>query len=455
MGIKLQLLAIFAIVMQGSIAKNRFRQENVTFSLQSATESEGSYTHVYRSSAMPLAPGEVVFTSPKTTFLTVPFSLHTIKVTKFSAEVVDADGTSVPLTEVYNHHWLVFSEKQPNAGVCGGFLRYLWGVGAESRNTATEYPDGYGVFIKPGDRWTANIHLLRTEYLKNNAVQQCIECKYAPNRGCKEAESGTFACCQDGSFCPVADGAPTDKKKYYLEYRVTWENVFNEGAERDKKLEIFVLDASNCQVEYNIGPKPSGYSITTLNYPIPDHFSGKVVFSVGHQHIGAYNISLLHKPKGSDQFTAQCVSNARYGTGNTAGDENGYLVEMSTCTDSFDFQPGDTLRIESLYNVADNDPRTIATSGMHGGVMSLFYIAAASNSTYNKNSEKMPAKEIGKIIGGVSAAIILIVAIALVIYFVQQKKKRNDAPNLKPSIYANLDLDINGTDDRKPMLTSI
>eukprot|EP01079_Euglenida_sp_SAG-EU17-18_P007983 gene7983-7381_t len=54
------------------------------------------------------------------------FTLHwpdigPVAVRHFASEVVDADGTSVPLTEVYVHHWLVFDDLRKgkiNKGMC-------------------------------------------------------------------------------------------------------------------------------------------------------------------------------------------------------------------------------------------------------------------------------------------------------------------------------------------------
>merc|ERR1712096_188201 len=172
---------------------------------------------------MPLKPGEVVFTNPYKTPLQMPKGK--IAVLGFHAEVVTKlnDGTyqSVPLNEVYNHHWLVFDGKG-NAGVCGGYLGYKFGVGAECRNTPVAYPDGYGVVLDGTETWGANIHLLRTQGLSNGeqGVKECIECWYAKGKGCKQAQSGTFACYGDKSFCPTT--SRLEKKDYYLRYNVTW-----------------------------------------------------------------------------------------------------------------------------------------------------------------------------------------------------------------------------------------
>lgn len=60
----------------------------------------------------------------------------------FHAEVVDLDGNSVPLTEAYVHHWIVYNQ-YGNAGVCSS-LQYVFGGGAELRGTPYESPSPYG-----------------------------------------------------------------------------------------------------------------------------------------------------------------------------------------------------------------------------------------------------------------------------------------------------------------------
>ena len=57
--------------------------------------------------------------------------------------VVDENNVPVPLSEAYLHHWLVFGP--PNQGVCGGYLDYSFGVGAESRGTGVSFPDPHAV----------------------------------------------------------------------------------------------------------------------------------------------------------------------------------------------------------------------------------------------------------------------------------------------------------------------
>ena len=87
------------------------------------------HTQTYRSQAMPLTNGDTIFTSPPRTLLKMPTG--SVAIRSFHAEVVDDAGDSVPLSEVYNHHWLVFAMQTPNAGACGArapYLTYMFGA---------------------------------------------------------------------------------------------------------------------------------------------------------------------------------------------------------------------------------------------------------------------------------------------------------------------------------------
>ena len=141
------------------------------------------------------------------------------------------NNVSVPLSEVYDHHWIVVqavrchcrccctatfiatatavatwttagtatatrhhnvtatvavTEQSHENALCGA--EYVVGIGAESRNTATAYPNGYGYYVGTSARenlWGANIHLLRTVDLAgdvNTAAKECNECYYADTK---------------------------------------------------------------------------------------------------------------------------------------------------------------------------------------------------------------------------------------------------------------------------------
>lgn len=95
---------------------------------------------------------------------------------------------AVPLNEVYLHHWIFLDKNKPNDGICPGYLQYIFGVGAETRDTPYDWPqykgDIYGWFVDDTHFWSANIHALRTVNIDpnvNDGVKGCIEC-HGPNK---------------------------------------------------------------------------------------------------------------------------------------------------------------------------------------------------------------------------------------------------------------------------------
>jgi len=283
-----------------------------------------------------------------------------IRIKSFRAEVVDENGTSVPLFETYNHHWVIMKNFGDNSiGPCRDALPYVFGVGEESRNTFVDFADPYRLFASEGDSWNANIHIIRTVDTPN--VKECIECHCGDYNN--PYNGGEFACCQDGSFCPTT-GNDTSKKDYFLKYTVWW----NDPDPSYVPIDLYVFDAADCQVEYNIPPCADPNSgcldVTSQTYTL--EYDTTVIYAVGHIHPGSINITL-----GVDGEEPFCVSHARYGNGTTAGNENGYVVALDSCT----FDPpiqipaGTTLRYTAVYN----------STLFHDAVMALFYMAVVSD----------------------------------------------------------------------------
>ena len=421
--------------------------------------SDQATTHTtFRSQAMPLAPGEVVFTQIADTPLVMPAG--PIAITGFSAEVIDDRNVSVPLTEVYNHHWLVFNSRS-NEGMCqpfpsnSGFLRYVFGVGAESRGTPVQFPAPYAYVTTGAETWNANIHLLRTTDLlpavstggqegagsggySYGGYKGCAECLWSPFKeqrsfgACQQQNSGTFACCQTGSFCETnttaaaggGGAAGNTKKTYYLSYTVSYTAVTSAVV----PLKIYLLDASDqgqgCQIDYNVPSAefpvdPANNSVvkTRATWTMPDNFvPSRIVTAIGHLHIGGKQITLSHAAAaaaaaatataaanggtggGDAQLTTVCTSVPSYGTdpNNAAGNERGYLVAISSCAAGgpelgpagFNIGPGDTLQVDSEYSVDVNDTTALPNfpGGSHGGVMSLVYFAVAEGLAPNASS---------------------------------------------------------------------
>ena len=105
-------------------------------------------------------------------------------------------------------------------------------------------------------------------------------------------------------------------------------------------------------------------------------YDGDIIYGIGHQHIGALNISLYI------DNDLKCTNVPKYGTQpGIAGNEKGYVVAIPPCefkNNKLHVKKGQKLTVTSLYNVDPNDDRGIGPGGSHGGVMSLFYLGIAN-----------------------------------------------------------------------------
>mmetsp|Transcript_4990 Transcript_4990/g.15680 ORF Transcript_4990/g.15680 Transcript_4990/m.15680 type:complete len:414 (-) Transcript_4990:732-1973(-) len=402
----------------------------VALSALSVSALEREVTHTSTSFVtvdFPMRPGEFVFTDADITEAPFPKGVGPYAITGFSGELVYADtNESVPLSELYNHHWTVLEWSYENA-LCENGPQYTFGLGAESRRTILQFPEGYGYrrAAPATDYWGANIHLLRTEGLAGEpprAAKECNECYYHPGKGCHPEDNGTFACCGDygdkeslrdfvnrgKTFstwrdaasqrqrllreeeekellrellrdsdvqatpyygCPVKKGTALDTKHYKLKYTVNYTDVL-----AVKPAEVGVWATPDCETFYNVyanDDQPEDLSSTSFTVP----HDMELLSALGHQHVGALNISLFV----NDQFV--CASHPTYGTTpGRVGDELGYVVEMSTC---FSKQPGaaplvlregDTVRVDSWYWVGHTDSRIAPhPAGSHLNVMGYIY----------------------------------------------------------------------------------
>lgn len=351
--------------------------------------SYSTTTETFRTSAFAMNPGDVIFTNKDETVLQFPNPGGKYAITGFAAELVDEWGQSVPLSEVYLHHWLVFHTDNPNLGVCGDWLNYSFGVGAESRTSPVVLPEGHGYVVDSrrakDNHWTLNLHALRTEGLRKSgspatqaqAVKDCIECNYAAEKEkickyCTNWTSGTFQCCLDGNICPT-DGSVSGTKNYALQYKVTYTKQVSAVV----PLYFFLLDASNCMIEHNIPANNQNPThITHYSWKAP--INSKLVMATGHIHIGGIDISLYINGE------LQCTTTSHYGTdpANPPGNEKGYLVAANTCYVSKQTKVGDNITVRSQYWVGtESDPlNTALPPGNHNGVMDYMYLAVVRDS---------------------------------------------------------------------------
>lgn len=114
-------------------------------------------TQVFLSPRFVLEPGLV----SNKYYYQIDFPRGHIGLKSFNAEIVDETGKPIPLHEVYLHHWILLRYYAPkntrdvrnhhtiikNSGLCDDGLSQYFGLGAETRKTATDIPDPYGIEI--------------------------------------------------------------------------------------------------------------------------------------------------------------------------------------------------------------------------------------------------------------------------------------------------------------------
>merc|ERR1719230_1334563 len=157
----------------------------------------------------PMRGGQALFTEPEDTLIEMPSDNQRVAIQSFNGELVEAkerdyvyvpgrekdeDFTPVPLSQLYNHHWVAYElgapdsgdeelmqrlvrdrERSFSAGPCGS-LRFAFGGGSEMRNTPVSFPDDKRYFVPAGTTWGVNLHLIDLRGVAKNETQLCHEC---------------------------------------------------------------------------------------------------------------------------------------------------------------------------------------------------------------------------------------------------------------------------------------
>ncbi|XVF08572.1 hypothetical protein REPUB_Repub07fG0014900 [Reevesia pubescens] len=373
-------------------------------------------TAVFLSPKIELRPGSV----SNKLYYNMDFPKGHVALKSFNGEVVDEAGNSVPLYETYLHHWIVvkyyerkgveISESNENrtpnmsdvisarnSGICqNGALDQYYGVGSETRKTATLAPDPYGIEIgNPAEipsgfeeKWVLNVHVIDTRGVED--TKGCFECRcdlYNVTQGADGTPlspdyKGGLLCCYDGTQCRMKQGFKGIKRTLYLRYTVKWVDMDSSIV----PVKVYIFDIADtwkrtrnstginaehdCKVEYNIEPcHATGLAndgcIDNKRISLEMPFAGDLIYGVAHQHVGASG-SALYREDGQHL----CSSMPIYGEGEEAGNEDGYVVGMSTCypkPGTIKISKGETLILESNYSSIQD----------HTGVMGLFYILVA------------------------------------------------------------------------------
>ncbi|KAK7350410.1 hypothetical protein VNO77_09022 [Canavalia gladiata] len=346
------------------------------------------------------------------TLLDIEFPKGHIGVKSFDAELVDEDGTSVPLYETYLHHWFAIRyfenitmshnvEKYPdpfkvitfkrNEGTCQGYiLPHYWGFGGETRGTSTNIPDPFALEVgnhkkiphELKEKWMFNIMAIDTRGVHDR--KGCTECRcnlfnlpkdfYNVTKGINgqllspNYKGGLF-CCQDNFQCKLRNGFLGPKRRLALRYKLRWLN----WKEYQVPVKFYILDSTDrvrsngskkiheCEVEYTIPGIGDNDSPHVQKANIPMEKGGYLIYATAHMHTGVINATLY-----GEDGRILCSTTPKYGKGKEAGNEEGYIVGMSVCypkLGSIKIKDGEILTVESRY---ENKFRT--------GSMGHFYI---------------------------------------------------------------------------------
>nr|KYP49631.1 hypothetical protein KK1_028602 [Cajanus cajan] len=136
-----------------------------------------------------------------------------------------------------------------------------------------------------------------------------------------------------------------------------------------------MIPQHDCQIEYEVKSCSTGQNdgngcVDVKRTIIPMQKGGYVIYGVAHMHAGAAG-STLYGQNGR----VICSSTPSYGKGKEAGNEEGYVVGMSTCyprPGSVKIIDGETLTLETNYS----------SNRGHTGAMGLFHLFVAEQLPY-------------------------------------------------------------------------
>jgi len=293
------------------------------------------------------------------------------------------------------------------------------GSGAEERGTSHLLPSPYAHIVDRPEMLIPLIHLINTKNDKYDGdYNPLLECPCTPQRtfdyndtlidgkspippfSCNLKfeqeenpscfmdlyESG-FRCCEHGVFLVDTDKVDTDKLKettFYFKFNFEYEDVVP-GVTLPVRPPACCDVTANLTVggniEYDVplctegtAPEDCVHEMASSMFfdLMPNYHSNKtestadpkapvdLVYAVGHLHVGGLSLDLYDDATGD----LICHSEPTYGTTAAAGDEEGYLVGMSSCS----FGP-------PLRMTKDTVVRTVArynNTREHHGVMALW-----------------------------------------------------------------------------------
>ena len=216
--------------------------------------------------------------------------------------VVDGNGNEVGMDKVHLHHIVMLDQSEPDA-LCPEVGARFGGTGGE--RTKMQLLGDYAYRVDAGDTWGSNFHIHTT--------------------------------------------SATPSPNTYIEYTVTYEPFTSPDDFRFTT--PYFLDVTGCWSNsaslYDVpgGGGPGSEHVATATYTAPA--DGTVVWSGGHIHTGATEISLTREATGEDY----CTARSSYAPGGHPFHPNmGQLQKISSCFVHSEVNAGEQFRITSRYD---------------------------------------------------------------------------------------------------------
>lgn len=304
------------------------------------------------SSPLSMFPGQVIDVIKA---IPSPFpSDRPVAIMHINANIVDENKKEVSLREVYVHHIL-------------GTLKV--GAGAEDIRTPLErFPEPYVWINNP--RTTAdvtNLHLINTVGVSDDDLLPCIECMCPEGFATENGDDGGVICCSDcnSSF-------PPESKTYFLQYSVQYRDIIDQ----DIPVREFLLNAAT-NVEYDVpflgrDQVHTVEKLARLDYPLTKAGDEEmeIIRCEGHQHIGGLDLIVEDLKTGE----SICHSTSIYGDGDEIGNENGYLIDMTTTK----YSPPRKIKADSKIRIKSEYDASLRHTGVMG-IMSVYYVGKRSD----------------------------------------------------------------------------
>jgi len=197
---------------------------------------------------------------------------------------------------------------------------------------------------------------------------------------------GGWRCCEDGKFLIELDDVDVDDLPYdEVHGKFIFTYLDDDAHELGLKQLQFItqdasgyLDVTKGNIEYdvpacdlrNTRPEDCIYESSTVNFisgeiDADDDSLMSIPYTVGHLHVGGIDVTLYDDDTGE----VICRSEAIYGNGTEAGNENGYLIGMTPCSFLTPpvFPKNKKVRTVARYN--NTEPHT----GVMGLMLSTMY----------------------------------------------------------------------------------